>query len=187
MRPAPALRLALACCTLAAAAVPHLASAADPIYVTIAGVQGESTSLKGAIDVLSFSGGVFTPAGPVDLRGGNRAGRASFSDFSLMFVVSAASPVLSQAVASQETFPDAVISIYKSAGRDRPEAYLTYTLSHVRVSSYAVSGAAGGGAPTESVSLTYSKIKTEYRPLRPDGTFDKPITVCWDLHTNRSC
>ena len=37
----------------------------------------------------------------------------------------------------------------------------------------------------ESVSLSYAKVKLEYRPQKPDGSLDAPITAGWDLKANK--
>jgi type VI secretion system secreted protein Hcp len=187
MRSAPAHRLALACSTLALALAPHLASAADQIYLKLSGVEGESASQKGAIDVLSVSTGVSFQANqnPAHFRARDQ-GVPDFTTFSLMTQTSAVSPLLAQATATQHTYPEATITFFKSAG-EGPARYLTYTLTDVRVSSFQLSAASGGDRPSESVSLTFSRIKTEYRPQLRDGSFGPAVTACWDLRANRSC
>jgi type VI secretion system secreted protein Hcp len=177
MRSAVVFRLALICPSIAFAVIPRLASA-DDIFLTIPGVQGDATAVgfQGSIDVISVSGGVSFAAGTKAPR---------FSDFSLTMQASSASPVLEQAVPSQHTFAQAVIS-FQRAGTS-PVVYLTYTLTNVTVSSFSSGGDAGGGRPADSISLTYSRIRTQFTPQNPDGTLGTPVVACWDVATNRGC
>ncbi len=46
----------------------------------------------------------------------------------------------------------------------KPETFLQYKFSDVLISSYAVSGAAGGGIPSESVSFAFGKVQVTYWP-----------------------
>ena len=43
-----------------------------------------------------------------------------------------------------------------------------------------------GEIPTDQVSLRFTKIETEYTPVKPDGSLGEPIKEGGDLSTNRS-
>jgi type VI protein secretion system component Hcp len=43
-----------------------------------------------------------------------------------------------------------------------------------------------GDAPTDQVSLRFTKIEMEYTRIKPDGSLDAPIKEGWDLTTNRA-
>jgi type VI protein secretion system component Hcp len=45
---------------------------------------------------------------------------------------------------------------------------------------------ASGEAPTDQVSLRFTKIEMEYTPVKPDGSLGAPIKEGWDLAMNRS-
>jgi type VI secretion system secreted protein Hcp len=82
--------------------------------------------------------------------------------------------------ANGQHIPEAVITLAKS-GADKPIDYLRITLTDVIVSSVASSGAAGGDAPTESISLNYGKIKFEYYRQNPDGSVTLAGAFAWDI------
>jgi type VI protein secretion system component Hcp len=60
-------------------------------------------------------------------------------------------------------------------------------LTDVTVASYQTAAAApSGDLPTNQVSLRFTKIETEYTPVKPDGSLGVPIKEGWDLTTNRA-
>jgi type VI protein secretion system component Hcp len=60
-------------------------------------------------------------------------------------------------------------------------------LTDVTVASYQTTASVPSGeAPTDQFSLRFTKIETEYTPVKPDGSVGVPIKEGWDLTTNRS-
>lgn len=113
--------------------------------------------------------------------GGGGAGKASFQDFSLTKPVDELSPKLMLATAKGVHYVKATIDVF---GEDGPgsAAVFTWELNDVFVSS--LSFAASGDVPSDSVSLSYSKVCSIYTGLDGSG---KPTSVkeCWDLKLNK--
>lgn len=154
------------------------------MFMKIGDIKGESLDSKhvGEIDVMSFSWGL-TQSGTLAFGGGAGAGKAQFSDFSFTTNVSKASPTLFLACASGEHIKDAQLSVRRSGENvGSQEDYLIVKMNDVIISSYQTSG--GGDRPTESVSMAFAKIEYSYRPQKPDGSLDAPVTAGWDLKLN---
>lgn len=71
----------------------------------------------------------------------------------------------SMAILRNATFgdplPEVVISFVRDKGQGEVEAYVTYTLSNVLVSSYSVSHSSGSEAPMESFALNFLIVKID--------------------------
>jgi type VI secretion system secreted protein Hcp len=126
------------------------------------GIKGESKQAghEEEVVILSLSWGLSRPAA---LTGNSRqTGVASFSDVTIMKETDAASNDLFVGCAKATAMDEIVITFVKDAGDDQVD-YLTYTLSNCLISSYQVSGSSGGGTPTESISISFTKIKALYK------------------------
>jgi type VI secretion system secreted protein Hcp len=164
-------------CSLALA-TPSRAVAAQDIFLAIAGLNGESADAQfaGAIEVLSVTSGITT----------DNAGKPTFSPVVVKTRgTTAASSALDQAVASGQRFPQAVVSL-RRAGESR-FVFLTYTLTDVAVTSFQRDASATEDRPSESMSLTYAQIKTDYQRQNADGSAAPVVSVCWDVRTNARC
>ncbi len=153
-------------------------------FIKIGDKKGESEDAKhkGEIDVLSWSFGC-TQAASGSFGGGSGAGKVSFNDFHFMMHTNKASPELMLACASGEHIKEAVF-VARRAGKDQQE-YLKITMSDVLISSYQSSGSASASElPVDSVSLNFTKIKTEYKPQKEDGTLDAAVSAGWNLKGN---
>ena len=62
---------------------------------------------------------------------------------------------------------------------DKLETYMEYKLEDVMISGYSVSS--GGDRPTESLSLSFTKIELKYIPWKDDHTKDSPIPAGYDM------
>ena len=151
-------------------------------FLQIAGIEGESqdSKHKGWLDVLSWSWGE-THAESLGAGGGGGAGKVSMQDFNFMMQTTKASPKLFLACAAGQHFKEAKL-VGRKAGKDQQE-YLTWTFSDILVSAFQVS--ASSEVPSASVSLSYAKIRLEYRPQKPDGSLDAAISAGWDLKANK--
>lgn len=118
--------------------------------------------------------------------GGGGAGKASFAPVVVKLRrTTAASPGLQQAVANGHHYPQAVVS-FRRAG-ERPFVFLTYTLADVTVTSFQSDASVPLDAPSESVTLTYARIKTDYFRQNADGSPAPAVSVCWDVKANAQC
>jgi type VI secretion system secreted protein Hcp len=159
--------------------------AASDFILEIAEIPGESQDHafkdKG-IDILSWSWGV-SNAGSAAAQGGMGAGKASFSDISLMKVVDKSSPKIAWAVATGKHYPEAKLHIRKQG--DGAQEYILITLTDFIVSSYQPS-AGGGPDVMESFSLNYSKVKFEYKPQDGKGGLGAAIPFTYDLKAGKA-
>jgi type VI protein secretion system component Hcp len=81
-------------------------------------------------------------------------------------------------------FPNAVLVGQRLDGMQ--QVFLTITLSNVLVTSYKPA-ASNSDLPKEQFSLSYTRIRTVYQQVNPDGTLGDPVVSCWDIPANRSC
>jgi type VI secretion system secreted protein Hcp len=158
------------------------AASAD-YFLKIEGVDGESTDdkHKGEIQIESWSWGA-SNSGSMSMGSGGGAGKASFQDFHFVHQVDKSSPMLFQALATGEHLKQVALTVRKSGGEQT--TYLTYTFTDVLITSLSASGNSGDPAPTEQISLNFSKIEMEYKPMNAAGTVDTPIKASWNLKEN---
>jgi type VI secretion system secreted protein Hcp len=149
-------------------------------FLKIDGVAGESQDPQhiGEIEVESFSWGE-SRLPPEALPA---ARKPTIQDFQIVKHLDKASPVLMLAAASGQHFNSAVLTAEKPEAA--PQSYLTFTLGDLTVSSYQTEAPAGEPVPVDRVSFSFGRIEMAYRPQRPDGTFDAPVTAGWDVAAN---
>lgn len=158
---------------------------ATDFLLEIDGIKGESqdSKHKDAIEVDSFSWGLSNAGSHASGQGGG-AGKANFQDIHFTASVGKASANLAQFCATGKHITKAVLFVRKQ-GEDQQE-YYTLTLEDLLVSSYQSGDAAGGTTvPTDQFSLNFAKIKYEYKPQKKDGSLDAPVTMTWDLKSNK--
>jgi type VI secretion system secreted protein Hcp len=147
------------------------------------GIDGDSTAegFHGFFDVFAFSWGVSnqgTHAG----GGGGGAGKVSMQDLHFVKQTGKSSPKLLLACCQGKHLPAVQLEVTRPSGEGGQNSYLRYKLENVMITSYQVSGD-GGSAPTESLSLNFTKITyTQFVP-RPDGTNDSE-NMNWDFSRN---
>jgi type VI secretion system secreted protein Hcp len=152
-------------------------------FVQITGVAGESTDAKhkGWIDVESWSWGE-THAAAATPGGGAGAGKVQMQDLHFTTRVSKASPALFLACATGQHMKEARLAAVKTGAMQ--QEFLTWTFSDVLVSGYQT-GAAAGELVADQVSLTFSKVKVEYRAQKADGSLDAAVSAGWDVKANK--
>jgi type VI secretion system secreted protein Hcp len=153
-------------------------------FLQITGVAGESTDAKhkGWIDVESWSWGE-TNAGPAPAGGGGGAGKVQMQDFHFTTRVSKASPALFLACATGQHMKEARLAAVKAGAMQ--QEFLTWTFSDVLVSGYQTGGAGGDVGPMDQASLSFSKVKVEYKAQKADGSLDAAVTAGWDVKANK--
>jgi len=154
------------------------------MFLKIDGIEGESQDdkHKNEIQINSFSLGA-TNAGTGGSNLGSGASKVQVHDIHVTKQVDKSSPNLFINCCSGKHIPTAVITVRKAG--EKPQDYMTITMSEVFVSSYSETGHEGGGIPTESVSLNFSKIKYEYKTQSADGTLGAAVTKTYDLKGNK--
>ncbi len=156
---------------------------ASDMFLMLDGIKGESTDAKhkGEIDILSFSWGI-AQSGAGHRGTGSGAGKADFSDISIMKVVDKASPLLMLACANGKHIAKGKITVRKAG--ENPLEYLTVDLDGVFVSSYQQSGSGGGEIPTESIALNAGQMKVEYWTQTEKGAKGENANFAWDIAQN---
>ncbi|MES2439083.1 MAG: type VI secretion system tube protein Hcp [Verrucomicrobiota bacterium] len=149
-------------------------------------ITGESTDIKhsGWIEILSMQTGV---SNTVTLgSGGITAGKSTRADLVVTKFLDKASPPLFLGCAVGTRYPTVTLELTNSNSDGASLTYYKITLNNVIVSSLGTS--AGGDRPTESVSLSYERITTDY--YMQDGKGNIPTTptatMTWNFATNSS-
>jgi type VI secretion system secreted protein Hcp len=150
------------------------------IYLKVGDIRGEAKEVghKDWIMLESVSWNSMT-AGVAQRGGGLVGGKAQISDFHFVKMCDTASPKLMEACASAQVFPEIKIEMIRMPGRHK---YMDYKLSNAIVSSFQTSGsAASAGVPTESLSMSFTKIEFTFYPQKEDGTSAGGVPVTYDL------
>lgn len=151
-------------------------------FLKIDDIVGESQrdGMEGSIDVLSYSFGVQN-TGSASAGGGAGAGRADFTDVSLVVPQSTATVPLLLAVATGKHHQTAVLTLRNNQFRD----FYEVTLTDVVVTSVHEGASVGSDdRPTNAVSLSFQKVQWSYRAHSTDGSLGTPVVGGWDLATN---
>jgi type VI secretion system secreted protein Hcp len=159
--------------------------AAIDYFLQISGIAGESTDAKhkGWLDVDSWSWGESHSSGGGGGAGGGGAGKVQMQDFHFVTRVSKASPKLFLACAQGQHIKEAKL-VARKAGKGQQE-FLSWTFEDILVSSYQTGGSeASDMQPVDQASLTFAKIKVEYRAQKADGSLEAPISAGWDVKSN---
>jgi type VI secretion system secreted protein Hcp len=149
-------------------------------YLNVSGVTGPSTSKPGYIDILSFSWGVSQTAvyGAGASGKESKAGRADFSNLTIMKVLDATTPLLADHCASGDILP-AVFIVYDKPVGDKQQDYFRIYLKDALVTSVQLSGS--NENPSESVSFAFQGVEYAYAPEQDDGTLGAAISKGYDL------
>ncbi|MGA2890548.1 MAG: type VI secretion system tube protein Hcp [Terracidiphilus sp.] len=157
---------------------------ATDFYLNIASIPGEATTqnFAGQIKLLSFSWGG-SQLSSVGGTGGSGTGKVDLSDFTFTKHLDKATPKLFNAMCSGQHVDSAVLSATKAgAGGGTGGVYLKITFSEVFVTSLNTS--ASDDVPSETVTITYNKIKIEYSTQDKQGTLTQAGSVTYDLAAN---
>jgi type VI secretion system secreted protein Hcp len=139
------------------------------------------TPVGKAIDVESVQWGVAQIASAVAV-GGAGAGKANFSEVSVVKLADETSAKLLEACATGQHLKGATLSLKKEAGS---QPYLVIKLTDVIISGVSMSHGGGGGNPSESVGLNYAKVEYTYTEQKPDGSLGTPTRMGYDLKLNK--
>jgi type VI secretion system secreted protein Hcp len=155
------------------------------IYVKYDGIDGEATheTHKKWLDAGSLQFGVgrsiSTPAGSTANR---EASEPMVSEVTISKLMDSASPKL-----FTESCTGAVgkkVQIHLVSTGSPGNTYIEYTLTNALISSYSVSS--GGDRPSESVSISFTKLEYKFIPYDDKNKAGTPISVSYDLSTTKS-
>ena len=151
-------------------------------YLFVDGVEGPSTSKENHIDILSFSYGVSQTAVYGAGASGKeaKAGRADFSNLSVMKVLDKTSPLLHDHCASGNILSKVYILYDKPVG-DKQQGYFRIWLKDALITSVQLSGS--NENPSESVSFAFQAVEVAYCPEKDDGSLDGAISKGYNLET----
>lgn len=154
-----------------------------PIYMQFAGIEGDSSAQghERWHEIFSFSWGESNS--PVTGGGGGGgAGRVSMSDLNVTLRSGKGSPQFAFACANGNFLPAVQMDVVlPSAGEN--VVYQRWTLSNAFITSYQTGGS-GGEAPTESLSLNFTKIKFEQAVQSATGAVRYQVFF-WDVRANQ--
>lgn len=151
-------------------------------YLFVDGLEGPSTSRTNHIDILSFSWGVSQTAvyGPGASGKEAKAGRADFSNLTVMKVLDKTSPLLADHCASGNILKKVYILYDKPVG-DKQQAYFRIWIKDALITSVQLSGS--NENPSESVSFAFQGVEYAYAPEKDDGSLDAPQRKGYNLET----
>jgi type VI secretion system secreted protein Hcp len=151
-------------------------------YLYIEGIQGPSTSRPNHIDILSFSWGVSQTSTYGAGASGKeaKAGRADFSNLTIMKVLDKTTPLLADHSASGDIL-DHVYILYDKPVGDKQQAYFRIWIKDALITSVQLSGS--NENPTESVSFAFQGVEYAYAPEKDDGSLDAAIRKGYNLET----
>ena len=151
-------------------------------YLKLEEITGDVTAqgYEGAIEVLSFSWGLTNTAGATSTR--MAAGRATFSDFTVMILTGRALPDLFIKTAMGAHVNTAVFTVVQRTD-GKPQERIKLEFDDVLFTSFQVSGASE--LPTHSLSMSYAKVAMTVWVQKPDGSFEKVGPQSYDLEQRR--
>lgn len=158
-------------------------------FLKLDGIPGESLDPQhhDEIQVTSFSWAEAKLAAGSPGAGGVTSQRARPHDLRIFKHVDKASPLLFLHCAKGQRLHSGVLSVRRLMQQGQPAFdFMKITLSDILLTSYQVEAGAGSDAsPTESVTLSSTKMKVEYVPVRLDGAPGQPVRAGWDFSTNQ--
>jgi type VI secretion system secreted protein Hcp len=154
------------------------------IFLKLDGVEGESQAKghENEIEIFSFSWGASNPSN-VGRGTGSGAGKVDISSLSLQKQVDNASAKLFQQCCAGKHFATGTLTV-REAGGDAPVEYYVADMTEVFIDSVSWGGAAGGGKPSESVSISFATIKITYIPQKADGSKGTKQEGSWSIPKN---
>ena len=114
---------------------------------------------------------------------GSGAGKADFQDLTIVKTVDKSTPLLKLACASGKHITKGKLTVRKAG--ENPLEYLTIDLENILVSSYTLTGTAGGEIPGEQVTLNFAKMKSEYWTQTEKGAKGENANFSWDVSANQ--
>lgn len=155
------------------------------IFLKLDGITGESEKkgAEGWIEIFSFSNGAANHSS-VASGTGSGAGKVDLSSLSLSKQLDKSSPFLFLDCCKGTHIATGQLIVREATGAETTQVYFQYDLTEVFIDSISWGGAAGGGKPSESVSLSSKTLQITYTPQNPDGSLGQKIVKGWNVSTN---
>jgi len=153
------------------------------MFLMLDGIKGESADdkHKGEIDIESFSWGL-AQTGSGNRSTGSGTGKVDIQDMSIVKKIDKSSPTLQLACANGKHIAKGKLTLRKAG--ENPLDYFTVDLENILISGYHVSGSEASEVPSESVTINFAKIKTEYWTQSDKGAKGENANFSWDLAKN---
>jgi type VI secretion system secreted protein Hcp len=150
-------------------------------YLKIDGREGDSSSKKGCIDVLSFSfgGSMEHVIGHRSGGGEARVGRATIQPLTVMMAVNKTTPPLFDDCVTGNVLKTVDLTYDKPMG-DQQEEYFAIHLENALITTIQDSGSDEN--PMQSISFAMEKYKVGYNP-EEGGKLKGWVWKGWDLMT----
>ncbi len=155
------------------------------IFLKLDGIDGESqkSGAEGLIEIFSFSNGASNPSS-VAFGTGSGAGKVDLSSLSLQKQLDVSSPKLFLNCCAGNHIATGQMIVRESTGGDTTQTYYIYDMTEVFVDSISWGGAASGGKPSESLSLSAKSLQITYYPQDATGKLGNKIVAGWNVTTN---
>jgi type VI secretion system secreted protein Hcp len=155
------------------------------IFLSIDGITGESqkSGAVGWIEIFSFSNGASNPSS-VAFGTGSGAGKVDLSSLSLQKQLDMSSPFLFENCCSGTHASTAQMIVREATGTTTTQTYYQYDMTEVFVDSISWGGAAGGGKPSESLSVSAKSLAITYWSQDATGVLTKVATKGWNQTLN---
>lgn len=143
----------------------------------------EITGYIGKIIVQSYSHGVALPMQMDASQTERTAGRPSFTELTFSKMSDLSTTELYKACTRGTNVPLAKLHVGR-VENGVYMAFLTYEMTNAMVSN--ISTAAGGGLPSDSFSINFTKIKCDYTKQKTDSAAAGTATWNWNLETMKA-
>ena len=157
------------------------------IYIEYEGIKGNVTA-EGYNDHIAVDSVQFGVGRAISMESGNmanrEASRPSLSEITISKVADNSVTAIFKEAVTGSAGKKVVIKFVRT-GADKMQQFMDYTLENCLVSSYSMS-AAGDGDPSESISLSYSKLLINYSDFDKTNKSGSPQRVGYDLETGKS-
>ncbi len=155
------------------------------IFLKLDGIDGESEKegAKDYIEIFSFSNGASNPSS-VAFGTGSGAGKVDISSLTLQKQLDKATPKLFEMCCTGKHIAKGNMIVREATGDATTQVYYQYDMTEVFVDSISWGGAAGGGKPSESLSLSSKSLTITYWPQDSTGKLGSKIPFGWDVSKN---
>jgi type VI secretion system secreted protein Hcp len=158
---------------------------AGNLFLNIEGVTGEcvETSHVGWIDLFSWQEGLAS-ASSASYGGGGGLGTVQYSDMSFQCQLEKAIPNLMVGCADHKPYPTVKLHATKMGGDGKSWTYLEIILNDALVTNVHMNGTQND-IPTVTVTMAFTKIKTEYWVQTETGGKGASTTAGWNAKENK--
>ncbi len=112
-------------------------------------------------------------------------GKPIFSSLTVMKAATFHGPSLMLAAAAGKTLGKLELSLTKVNQNANEVLTASYTLTNASIVSYQESASDGGGAPTETLSIFFTKIEYKQYTTNKDGSTSMSDDHFWDIQMNK--